>query len=461
MAFAPQFSALPSNLNLAVQQGMLQKRFEKALKAQLGYRNSADRILFPGEIGSTITRTRPGRLNAVTAPMNPATNVPLTNGVVAGNYEVEQYTTTVFGWSGAVPSLNLLNNQTAIASLFLLNAENLGEQVFRSLDQVVLNTYQDAYLGGNTHVNATLGAAGPTVSVDDIRGFQKVMVNGVQVDVSVANTMPVNFNNGGTITTYLLQGAVADVVNVSTAESVGGISGALTFTTSVSIANGTSGNAVVGKFAPLIVRPNGRATTLDLTAGDVFTLATIRSACTILANNNVPKINGFYNCYIDPTSKEQLFADPEFQLLYRGTQLDKTNVYNNLTLITGLSVRFIETNQAPQQTTPPSVLNPSGLVVHRPLFVGASAIIEDYFKQGMNAILKDSNGSHPSLFDIRSIQDIMMITRGQIDQLAQFIDQSWFYAAGWTAPTDSTVTPATIKTASNAYYKRAVFAETA
>lgn len=455
MAFSPQFSVLPSNLAIAVQQGMLEKRFEKALKAQLGYRASADRVLFPGQIGTTITRTRPGRLNPVTTPMNPATNVPLTNGLTAGNYEVEQYTTTVQGWAGSVPPLNLIDDETAIASIFLQNAENLGEQVFRSLDQLVLNTYQDAYLSGNTHVNATLGAPGATVSVDDIRGFQTVMVNGVPVPVSVTNTMPVQFNDGGVITTYLLQGATADLVNVSTALSVGGISGTLTFTTSVSIANGTTGNAVVGNFAPLIVRPNGRATTLDLTSGDVFTLATIRSACTILANNNVPKINGFYNCYIDPTSKEQLFADPEFQLLYRGTQLDKTNVYNNLTLVTGLSVRFIETNQAPQETTP------SGLVVHRPLFVGAGAIIEDYFKKGMSAILKDSQGSHPSLFDIRTVQDVMMITRGQIDQLAQFIDQAWFYAAGWTAPTDSTVTPATIKTASNAYYKRAVFAETA
>lgn len=449
------FSVLPSNLDIAVQKGMLAKRFEMALKAELGYRNAADRVVFPGRYGTTITRTRPGRLGIVTTPVNPATNIPLTNGLTPSSYQVEQYTTTTQLWAASAEPLNLIDDETAIASIFLQNAENLGEQAFRSLDGLVLNTLQDAYLGGNTVVNATLGAPAASVSVDDIRGFQFVIVNGVQTPVSAVNTMSVTFNDGGVFTTYLLQGAVADVVNVSTAASVGGISGVLTFTTNVSVANGTTGNPVVSDVAPLIVRPNGRASTGQLTSGDVFTLANIRSAVTVLTNNGVPKLKGgYYNCYIDPTSKEQLFADPEFQLLYRGTQLDGSPEYRNLTLITGLSVRFIETNQAPQQEL-------NNLAIHRPLICGAGAVIEDYFKSGMDAIIMKEQGAHPSLFNITKSDEIRMITRGQIDQLAQYISQAWSYVAGWVAPTDSTVTSATIKTATNAYYKRAVFIETA
>jgi len=448
------YSVLPSNLDIAVQKGMLSKRFEMALKAELGYRDAAERVIFPGRYGTTITRTRPGRLGIVSTPVNPATNVPLTNGLTASTYQVEQYTTTTQLWAASAEPLNLIDDETAIASIFLQNAENLGEQAFRSLDGLVLSTLQDAYLGGNTIVNATLGAPGVAVSVNDIRGFQFVIVNGVQVPVSATNTMSVTFNNGGVFTTYLLSGAVADVVNVSTAASVGGISGVLTFTTNVSVANGTTGNPVVSDVAPFIVRPNGRTSTEELTAGDVFTLATIRAGVTVLNNNNVPKLRGgYYNCYIDPTSKAQLFSDEEFQLLYRGTQLNGSPEYRNLTLIDGLGVRFIETNQAPQQEL-------GSTAIHRPLICGAGAVIEDYFKSGMDAIIMKSQGAHPSLFNIAKVDEIRMITRGQIDQLAQYISQAWSYVAGWVAPTDSTVTPATIKTASNAYYKRAVFIET-
>jgi hypothetical protein len=448
------FSVLPSNLDIAVQKGMLARRFEDALKAELGYRAAADRVVFPGKIGTTITRTRPGRLGQITTPVNPSTNVPLTNGLTPSSYGVEQYTTTVQLWAASADPLNLIDDETAIASIFLQNGENLGEQAFRSLDGLVLSTLQDAYLGGNTRVNATLGSAGATVSVDDIRGFQNVIVNGVMTPVSSSHTLPVQFNNGGTITTYQLQAATADGSNVSTAASVGGISGILNFTTSVSVANGTSGNAVVSQYAAPIIRPNGRVTTAALTSGDVFTLAAIRSAVTVLNNNAVPKIDGYYNCYIDPTSKEQLFADPEFQLLYRGTTLTGTPAYKNMMLITGLSVRFIETNQAPQQTI-------GNLSIHRPFICGAGVAIEDYFKKGSDAIIMKGTGAHPSLYNITTVNDVKMITRGQIDQLAQYINQAWAYVAGWCAPTDSTITSAVIKTASSAYYKRGVFVETA
>mgnify|MGYP003350169847 CR=1 FL=1 len=55
----------------------------------------------------------------------------------------------------------------------------------------------NTYMGGNTRVRVTLGSAGVTISVDDIRGFQYVWVNGVQTAVSAANPLTV-FVNGGT-----------------------------------------------------------------------------------------------------------------------------------------------------------------------------------------------------------------------------------------------------------------------
>ena len=34
--------------------------------------------------------------------------------------------------------------------------------------------------------------------------------------------------------------------------------------------------------------------------------------------NAVPEINGVYNCYLDPVSARQLFADPDFKQLFQG-----------------------------------------------------------------------------------------------------------------------------------------------
>ena len=36
------------------------------------------------------------------------------------------------------------------------------------------------------------------------------------------------------------------------------------------------------------------------------------------ALNAVPEIDGVYNCYLDPVSARQLFADPDFKQLFQG-----------------------------------------------------------------------------------------------------------------------------------------------
>jgi len=452
--FSPQFSVLPGNLNIAVQQGMLKRRFESALRAELGYRDAAIHVPFMEKIGTTITRTRPGRLPRITTPINPATNVPLDNGLPQNQTQLEQYTTTVELWAGAVDPLCLADNETAIASLFLLNQTNLGEQAMRSLNGIVLKRLLDAYLNGQTVVDATLGAPAAAVHVNDIRGFQTVILNGVPTPTSAAATMPVTFNDGGTFTTYTLIGAVADIVNVSTAQEVGGISGTLTFSGNVTVANGTAGNAVVGAYSPTIIRPNGRAATEDLTSGDILKFSHIRAAVTALSNNAIPRINGYYNCYLSPESINQLFEDQEFQILYRGTELNGSKEYDQMILIKGLGVRFIRTNEPPIQ-------NLNNMIIQRPFVCGEGVAIEDRFDAGMNSIISRQSGAYPALYNIDVADDIRMIVRGQIDQLALFINQAWSYIAGWAVPTDSTINSSVIRTANNSYYKRGVFIETA
>jgi hypothetical protein len=52
-----------------------------------------------------------------------------------------------------------------------------------------------------------------------------------------------------------------------------------------------------------------------------------------------------------------------------------------------------------------------------------------------------------------------MVTREPIDRLQQIIAQSWYWIGGFCAPSDTTTTPTTVPTATNANYKRAVMLE--
>lgn len=440
----------PANLAIAIQQGYLERRFEDALKARLGYRALADKEAFPNGIGETITRTRGGLLQPVTQPLNPSTNTNLDNGLSPTSWSVEQYTVAINQYASTM-DLNIVGDKVGIASQFLQNATRLGEQASRSLDLLVRGTLLDAYLGGNTRVTTTLGAPGVTVAVDDIRGFQFVIPtsganSGKQVAVSASNTMAVQV--GATV--YTLTGVTADVSNVSTAISVGGISGTLTFSAPVTVLDGTAGNAVIGSFAPTIIRPNARTTTLALQSTDKLTLDLLRSASTRLNDNAVPQFDWGYTVVMSETSKQQLFNDPEFQLLFRGTEF-KSLEYKKFIVSDLLGMAIATTNVPPVQTL-------GSIKVQRPFMGGQDVAIEGDF-EGQDEVL--SNKYPTDQYELTKVDSVTMVTRGQLDRLKQIIAQSWFFIGGWCCPTDQTSNPTTIPTASTAYYKRGVFLETA
>lgn len=462
-------SNFSGNLSDIIQLDYLDREFIDALMPKLGYRDAASHEPFNIQVGETITKSRASLMPIGSLdPINPASNTPLDDGLTTPTvWNVEQYVLPLNRWANRVPDLNIIADQVAIQSQILRNAKNLGIQSSTHLDLLVRNQFLNAYMGGNTRVITTLGSPGPVVHVDDIRGYQYSFANGFPGPSLSA--VPLVTSTGATQTvivgsnTYTLIGATADVTNISSAAAAGGISGNLTFSTNVLVADGTAGNAVVSTVCSQIIRPNGRASTFNLTAGDVFTMAQIQAAVAILENNNVPRIDGFYNCYIDPTSKTEIFNDPNFLLLYRGTMF-KSEEFKNLTLVEGLGVRFIEINTAPIQST---YFNGTSVVpfvnslnqpitVHRPFICGEEALIEGDF-MGMDNYLRMAQIS--GLGHITEAKDIYMITREPIDRQLMFISQSWLYLGGFVVPTDFLTNSTTLPTASNAYYKRGVIIE--
>jgi hypothetical protein len=370
-----------------------------------------------------------------------AANTNLDNGLTPTGWGVEQYTLSVNHYA-ATTDLNMVTSRVGIAGQFLQNAYINGEQAARSLDELARNALFNAYFGGNTRVRTTLGAAGPAVAVDDVRGFQTVHVNGVPTSVSPSNPLTVTVGNDA----YSLVGAAVDGTNVSTAPN--GVSGVLTFASNVSVPNGTAGGAVVAANASVILRPGARASTTALTATDTLTMGSLLDAVAKLRMNAVPEIDGAYNCYLDPISARQLFADDDFRQLFAGagstSQLFRQSMVNDF-----LGLRFIPTNEAFVQNHPGG----GTAVVRRPIICGKGALIEGSYA-GLGA-----DDTAPKNAIVSIVDGVAMVTREPIDRLQQIIAQSWYWIGGYCAPSDVTTTSATVPTATNAAFKRAVIVE--
>ncbi|MBU6448040.1 MAG: DUF4043 domain-containing protein [Rhodospirillales bacterium] len=431
----------PAALQPIIQQGFLEREFETALKSRLGYRMIADREEFAVGIGETLTKTRAGLKPSVTTPLAAASNTNLDNGLASSNWGVEQYTIAL-NFYAATQDLNMVTSRVGIASQFLQNAATNGEQAARSLDELARNALFAPYFGGNTRVATALTSAGPVVEVDDIRGFLTVFVNGVQQPVSAG--APLSVTVGQNI--YTLVGVTADATNVSTAP--GGVSGQLTFAANVTVADGAAGNAVQAATASAIVRPASRLTTAALQATDTLTMGSLLDAVALLRRNAVPTVEGVYNCYLDPVSARQLFSDADFKQLFQGAT-SANAVFQQGMVSDFLGLRFITTTEAYVQAHP----SVSGLSVRRPIVCGQGALIEGDFA-GMAA---DDVAPKDSLVQV--IDGVAMVTREPIDRLQQIIAQSWYWIGGFCAPSDTTTTPTTVPTATNANYKRAVLLE--
>jgi hypothetical protein len=431
----------PASLQPIIQQGFLEREFSQALRSRLGYRACADRVDVAVGIGETLTKTRAGLKPSVTTPLAPATNTNFDNGLSPASWGVEQYTISINLYA-ATTDLNVVTERVGIASQFLQNAYVNGEQAARSLDELSRNALFGAYLGGNTRIRTTLASAAPTVAVDDVRGFLTVFVNGVQQSVRSSSPMTVTIGSN----VYSLISIAADMTNVSTAPN--GISGTLTLSGNVSVSDGTTANTVTAASSSTIVRPSQRGNTSLITASDTLTMSNLLDAVAKLRLNAVPEIDGAYNCYLDPVSSRQLFADPDFKQLFQGAtsanQTFKKGMTNDF-----LGLRFVPTTEAFVQPHPTL----SGLMIRRPVICGQGALIEGDFA-GLAA-----TDVAPDDSIITMVDGIAMVTREAIDRLQQIIAQSWYWIGGFCAPSDTTTNPTTVPTATNAAYKRAVIVE--
>jgi len=135
----------PTAISQVIEQpGYLERLFREGAEATYGYRPVA--MIEPVEVGNgeTVTKTVPQLLSPKVAPINPANNTGLDNGLTVSNRGFEQYQLTLNTWADTL-NLSLEQAETLIASLFEDNAEKLGQGAAQTLDSICAQYLHQAY----------------------------------------------------------------------------------------------------------------------------------------------------------------------------------------------------------------------------------------------------------------------------------------------------------------------------
>jgi len=413
-------STLPAAIQAIMQNGILDRTFRDALVPSFLFPAIADSEPWQGSLGDTKTFTRKGLI----AP----TTTPLAGADIAGasTYTIEQWSVTMDQYGISVDT-NMLQSSMTLASKFLADVQTLGINAGQSLNRIARDKIYRAYMGGRTWCTVADGASNTSISVQEVAGFTKVLVNGVPTAVSGGNPLNVTING---------------VANTVTGVSAQSGPGTLTLGTArVDVL----GDPVIAANAPVSIRATGN-TAFDLTTSNVATLANFRAAVVRLRKMNVPTDGGYYTAHIPPDTEAELFADTDFKQALQG-RVDSP-VWRDLSIGRFAGIDWVRNNETP------TVTSNSGATVFRPIVVGAGAVVAAPF-EGIGSLLAGTGVEDvPSIRMIEAAPttQVALIVRPPQDRLQQVISTSWAYTGDFGVPSDSGTGDAEL-------FKRAVVVE--
>lgn len=436
----------------AIQDRTLARVFRDALYPRILYRAEADPELWPANLGTNQTFTRSGTMRPSTRPLTAnADPTPAT-------YGMEQWEAFAQQYGGSIDT-HMPTSYTTLASLYLRNMHQLGLHAAQSLNRVVRDRIYNAYVAGNTVVQANVGA-GTTFRVVSLDGFTRRQLNGRPTAVSPANPLPILITSGGAVLTRNVVGFTPDFPGD---EIHGGV-----LTIDVAHAGLTARDIVRAVNRSRIIRSGGGESVDAISNGDLFTVNDIRAAVAQLRKDNVPTHeDGTYHCHLDPDSENQIFSDNEFQRLNQS--MPDYMHYRELALGTFGGVAFYRNTEAPVVATvdqdpnfgftfAAELVNATGVEIHRPLFTGGGSVEEKYLDESKYISEAGVQGKIGEFAITNNGVQVMaervrLVLRSPQDRLQQQTSASWSHSGDWAIPTDA------LNTTSPADYKRMVVVE--
>lgn len=442
-------SIIPQLAHLAplIQDNTLRRWFEDALYNELLFRMEATPETWDAETGDTYIATRGSLL--------PVQTIPLTAGqdpsVVSEAFE--QWKVTACQYGIAVDT-GLPQSRAALASKFSRDARSLALNAGQSLNRIYRNKLFVPYCAGTTHADV-LGSAALTMLVGSISGFTKVLVDGEERDVSVANPKAATVD--GTVAVSVTGAVATDPVNFPLG------AGTLTFAVA---ASWSAGDVVVAVDATAQVISGGGESTDALASTDVLKIENIRDAVATLQGNAVPPHeDGQYHVHIDPLAVSQLFADTEYQNLNQS--LVEGTPYKRFAIGQLLASTFYRNNEAPSEVNTggannafiqpnrpndaaPSrlgqeisadVRNKAGVAVLRTIVTGGGSGYEKYIPEA-DYITEAGVTGKIGGFSVYTggmqinVDRIRYILRAPIDRNQQTVSQAWSWSGDFGIPSD-------------------------
>jgi hypothetical protein len=484
--FDDALAALPAQLSPLLQEGYLERSFQEFAEPENIYGALADSDTFDEQIGTTLTKTRPG----LKAPIQLATDAAqaaddgaLNNGINPSDVAVEQYTLTPETYEDGI-DLDLIGTHFTIVNRFGHNVKTNVIQSYQSRDLLARDTLLAGYMAGAAKATAAGSAAlalavASTVKVDDMRGLDTIVYNGkVQPVANAANfqlaaTVFPGGSNAGAYNVYVV-GAAADGVNVTDFTLVGSPAGAGGATASGTRGNGVSATltllaapAGVGAFQTQAIAGTGKTLAptdivigidapkqfvagagnlhwSQLTPANLLTQAQLLDGKAWLDDQKMePLDDGTFLCIGSARSFRGLFGDADFKQAFQA--LGMSPFFKKGRVDSYLGVTFLQTTNAPR------IALAGGGFAHIPMLVGKGALIDAYFRGMESWAHSQFNDAYIAMQD-----GIAQIISNPIDRNRRKLKMSWLSIRDMNAPTDVTVNSNVILTAGGGRRKRAV-----
>lgn len=441
----PDFSTILQDptIRALVQENILERAFHDALFPRLLFRGEAMPQIWPANVGDSMVFTGAGLMAKKQRPLAPGSDpTPSTYQSEQWSAQLQQYADTI--------DTHMPTSITAIANLFLRNAQQLGLAAGQTLNGIVRNRMYNAGLSGWTVADGTQ-AGGTTLRVLRLNGFTRAR----RPDLAAGSPVrydPVSATNPLAIDV----GGVTHQVTAATPDTAGDEIGPGVLTVSVAHAGVTDRDPVFALDATDLLRVGGGNSIDAIGASDNLDLASIRTAVARFWQSNVPEQpDGRFHCHLDPTSQAQVFADGEFQRLL--TSLPDYYMYKQFALGELLGTVFFRNSECPLAETidgggatfnldddfAGEVTNATGIVIHRPLFVAQGLIYEYY--QDLSQLITEAGVTgrvgEPRITNngIEVMTErIQLIIRAPLNRLQDLVSTSYKFIGDWPVRTDVT-----------------------
>jgi len=461
----PDFSTISQapEIRALVQENLLERAFHDALFPRLMFRAEAQPQSWPDNVGDAMVFTGTGLITPKMRPLTPGSDPG------PSTYQSEQWSAQLQQYADSIDT-HMPTSITAIANLFLRNAQQLGLSAGTSLNRMVRDRIGNASESGNTVAD---GAQGPltTLRVKRLNGFTTArrpdLAAGSPVRfAAVSANNPLKILTGAALTANTVVGFTPDTAG----DELG--PGVLTLSAAATVIDR---DPVLALDRTSVVRIGGGTRTDDISSGDILTLAGLRTGVSRFWSQNVPEMpDGRFHAHIDPVAQNQIFSDAEFQRLL--TSLPDYYMYKQFAIGEILNTVIFRDSENPTSDTviggdtatfslddpfaPELWSNGSastGVPIHRVLMTGQSAIFEYY--QDLSGLITEAGVTgkvgQPTInnngIDVMCDR-IQLIIRAPLNRLQDMVSTSWKFIGDWPVRTDVT-------TGDAARYKRVLSIE--